>query len=314
MTLKKFALTSISIGIFTLTWGTLQQSVSSAAALFRVEVGSTDRILLERVRAVEPDAFVKAEENIIQVGLFGDRAKANRLVEALVRSGVAARVVSVARPQQLAASAAGGRLFRVEVSGTSDEILNRVRALEPGAFVRPGSTTIQAGLFGESARASQLVENLGLLGVAAQIVAVDRVAGAGGLPADPGGAVAPGTELTFVPLEPPTVARPIDVPSPGLQSAPLPAEAAIVPATIGTPNAAGTYVVVVPGRERGLAQLETRVRRGLNAPHLPVRLRNAPFGPHVAVGPFARIEDAQLWTIQLRLRGLAQARVERQGS
>lgn len=271
-----------------------------AATLFRVEIAGTERDLLERVRAVEPKAFVKPAENIIQAGLFGDRAKAKRLAKALKRSGVRAEIVKLEDP--VPAPVAAARLFRVEVAGSERELLARVRAIEPGAFVRPGGNSIQAGLFGEVDRASQTVANLELLGVTAQIVAVDRTdrLAAGD------GTVAPGTELTFVPLETPTVAQPIEVPL----VPPAPLETAIAPQNFPAGTQSGAFYVVVPGRQRRLAQLETEVRRGLNAPELPVQLRNAPFGPHVSVGPFARLEDAQRWTIQLRLRGLDGARVE----
>ena len=173
----------------------------SATSLFRVEIDGTDRELLERVRAVEPEAFVKSEENIIQAGLFGERSKAKRLAKALKRSGVRAQVVRVERPlpATVAAAPTAPELFRVEVAGADRELLERVKILEPTAFVRSGGRAIQVGLFSDVTHASQLVANLELLDIPAQVVSVqsdDRLA-SGTLPPAPDSGVSPGTELNL---------------------------------------------------------------------------------------------------------------------
>ncbi|MEO0947799.1 MAG: hypothetical protein AAFY11_06595, partial [Cyanobacteria bacterium J06641_5] len=196
----------------------------------------------------------------------------------------------------------------VEVNGTDARLLERVRTLEPGAFVRSGKGVIQVGQFEDATNARQLVENLALLGVPAQVVAVQRPIvnpiTPAAVPTSPEGTIVPGTELVFVPLELPDDNRPIDVPLPpgGTTTTLAP------PPPLSSQQ--GEFYVIVRGRRRKLARIETKVRRGLNAPSIPVTLRNAPFGPHVAVGPFVQREEAEQWRTRLRSEGIKKARVE----
>lgn len=289
---------------------------------FRVEVSGADRDLLDRVRAVEPEAFVRPGEGAIQAGLFNEADKANRLIRDLQRADIPAKLVVLGNAPATPTSSsvtsispAEGQVLRVEVAGTDLELLDRVRTLEPGAFVRSSKGVIQAGQFEDAANAGQLVENLALLGVPAQVVTVDRptaIAGQispGVVPTSPDGTLPPGTELTFVPLELPTLTRPIAIDTP-----PPPAEATatLIPTTQLDRTLGGEFYVVVPGRQRRLPRIETKVRRRLNEPSIPVNLRNAPFGPHVAIGPFAQREEAEQWQEKLRSEGIKKARVEQQ--
>lgn len=277
---------------------------------FRVEVPGTGADLLARARAFEPGAFVRRGEGVIQMGLFEEAVEANRLIDELAIVGIRGQLVALeGAPITTVGDTSARQRLQVEVNGTDAGLLERVRTLEPGAFVRRGEGTIQVGQFDDATNAQQLIENLALLGVPAQVVAVKRPTANSVTPAapttNPDGTIAPGTELVFVPLELPDENRPIDVPIPPGGS---------TTTTLAPPpplsSQQGEFYVVVPGRRRKLARIETKVRRGLNAPSIPVTLRNAPFGPHVAVGPFVRREEAEQWQTRLRSEGIKKARVE----
>ena len=279
---------------------------------FRVEIRGTDADLLARARAFEPGAFIRQGEGTIQVGLFDEAAKANRVIDELEIVGIQGQLVTLGGAPVAASGTPAGQRLQVEVNGTDARLLGRVRTLEPGAFVRAGEGVIQVGQFEDAVNARQLVENLALLGVTAQVVSIKRptanpVTSAAAVPStNPDGTIAPGTELVFVPLELPDENRPIDVPvPPGGTTATL-----APPPSLSSQQ--GEFYVIVPGRKRKLARIETKVRRGLNAPSIPVTLRNAPFGPHVAVGPFVRREEAEQWQARLRSEGIKKARVEHQ--
>jgi cell division protein FtsN len=68
---------------------------SEAEELFRVEVLGRSDAMLARVRAIEPTAFIRRGETVIQVGLFRGRSPAEQRLQQLELQGLSARVVSV---------------------------------------------------------------------------------------------------------------------------------------------------------------------------------------------------------------------------
>ena len=72
---------------------------SNANTLFRVQIYGTSERVLSLVRRVEPEAFVPDGENIIQAGLFSERARARSLVEDLSQQGVQADIFQVKNSQ-----------------------------------------------------------------------------------------------------------------------------------------------------------------------------------------------------------------------
>jgi cell division protein FtsN len=67
----------------------------TATELYRVEVLARSEAILARVRKVEPMAFVRRGETVIQVGLFRTRSQAEQRLHELKTQGLSARVVTV---------------------------------------------------------------------------------------------------------------------------------------------------------------------------------------------------------------------------
>jgi hypothetical protein len=65
------------------------------------------------------------------------------------------------------------QLFRVQVTGTNESTLARVKEIEPLAFIRPGESVIQAGLFQQQQEAKERVRALTSLGFTARIVTLN---------------------------------------------------------------------------------------------------------------------------------------------
>lgn len=68
-------------------------------------------------------------------------------------------------------------------------------------------------------------------------------------------------------------------------------------------NSARGYYVVVPGSRSGLIDLRDRAIR-LGVQRNSIQLRERPLGPHLAVGPFARRQQAETMERYLKDKGL----------
>lgn len=73
----------------------LTNRTTSPSGLYRVEVIGAGQWLLSRVRIVEPSAFIRRGETVIQAGLFNGRSQAEQRLSELARQGISARVVPV---------------------------------------------------------------------------------------------------------------------------------------------------------------------------------------------------------------------------
>ncbi|NJK48465.1 hypothetical protein HC931_09985 [Candidatus Gracilibacteria bacterium] len=73
----------------------LTNHTTSPSGLYRVEVIGVGQWLLSRVRIVEPSAFIRRGETVIQAGLFTARSQAEQRLSELARQGISARVVPV---------------------------------------------------------------------------------------------------------------------------------------------------------------------------------------------------------------------------
>ena len=221
----------------------------------------------------------------------------------------------------------GGEQYVVFINGNSDLLLQQVRQIEPGALINnvDGSSVIQAGRFVSLQNAQQRVSELSAIGVGAQVestsfvsapVAVTPVATpvpsvptnatatiAGDLPPLPVSATASTVEFgQAAPFQ--------TVPSPPVSAAPLntaPPTANAVPIAQQQPSTSG-YYIVVPGNAAELPDLANQVV-SLGAPPSLVQMRNAPRGPHVAVGPYDDYGIAEEWNNYLRDAGMMNARV-----
>ena len=70
-------------------------SPSPTSAIYRVEINADSELLLSLVKKVQPKAFVKEAQGIIQAGLFAEKANAQQLVNTLGDKGIRAKVVTV---------------------------------------------------------------------------------------------------------------------------------------------------------------------------------------------------------------------------
>ncbi|MGB7442725.1 MAG: hypothetical protein WA919_16800 [Coleofasciculaceae cyanobacterium] len=67
----------------------------SAPRLYRVEVYGDNPLLLSQIKRVEPEAFVRRGEGIIQAGMFADQYNAQSRLRTLEAQGFQARVTTV---------------------------------------------------------------------------------------------------------------------------------------------------------------------------------------------------------------------------
>jgi cell division protein FtsN len=68
---------------------------ATLSELYRVEVLSRNKAMLARVRQIEPMAFVRRGETVIQVGLFRQRSQAEQRLQQLTSQGLFARIITV---------------------------------------------------------------------------------------------------------------------------------------------------------------------------------------------------------------------------
>lgn len=207
---------------------------------------------------------------------------------------------------------AGEAQYLVIVTGSSDQLLAEVRQIEPTAFVNfiEGASVIQAGRFGAYQNAQNRTRELANLGIGAQIkpatpalpMAASPV-GTATVMSENGGETPTG-DLPPIPI----AATPSSAVEFG-QAPPFPTAAtsatsipATPPALAVTPGRASGYYVVVPSRAVNLAAVADQMV-GLGAAPDLVQTRQAPRGPHVAIGPYDNRDIAGEWSNYLREAG-----------
>lgn len=72
-----------------------QQRVIATNQLFRVEVRSNSAEALAKIQEIEPLAFIRAGENVIQVGLFQQQYQAKQRVQDLTKQGFSAQIITL---------------------------------------------------------------------------------------------------------------------------------------------------------------------------------------------------------------------------
>ncbi|MEM6400759.1 MAG: hypothetical protein AAF757_11065 [Cyanobacteria bacterium P01_D01_bin.116] len=70
-----------------------------------------------------------------------------------------------------------------------------------------------------------------------------------------------------------------------------------------------SYYVAIPDKPNKLFQIENQIKQSAGGNTVGVFVRNAPRGPHVAVGPFPGRLQAEQWNYYIRSLGLNNARV-----
>ncbi len=71
---------------------------------YRVEVIGSDSELLRRVRSIEPSAFIRRRDGVIQAGVFRGQPNAQRRVQQLRNRGIQARIINHGTGQVVANS------------------------------------------------------------------------------------------------------------------------------------------------------------------------------------------------------------------
>ncbi len=150
-------------------------------------------------------------------------------------------------------------IYRVEVPSENELLLQSVRAVEPTAFIRRGEGVIQVGLFQNTTNAQNMIQKLSAQGITARLVQISN------------------NNLTTL-----NTSSSLNI--------------------YGEIENEG-YFVVIPGEMNLLATLANKVKQS-GVPSNALRLRSAPLGPHVAVGPFAQRNEAERWNNHLRSAGL----------
>jgi hypothetical protein len=72
-----------------------QQRVISSNQIFRVEVKSNSTEALARIKEIEPLAFIRTGENVIQAGLFQQQHQAKQRVQELTKQGFSAQIITL---------------------------------------------------------------------------------------------------------------------------------------------------------------------------------------------------------------------------
>lgn len=72
-----------------------QQRVIAANQLFRVEVQSNSTEALAKIQEIEPLAFIRTGENVIQAGLFQQQYQAKQRVQDLTKQGFSAQIITL---------------------------------------------------------------------------------------------------------------------------------------------------------------------------------------------------------------------------
>jgi cell division protein FtsN len=167
-------------------------------------------------------------------------------------------------------------LYRVWVPGVNPWVLNRVRSIEPGAFVRRSQNAIQAGLFTDQNRAKARITQLTSLGFKGRVTALPLFKGSSS------------TKLPQpAPVSTSTNSNRISVINRNLKLVPH----------------SKYYFVVVPGGDAELATVEARLV-GSGIEQQAVLIRDQPLGYHVALGPFEERQQAESWSKYLRKKGM----------
>lgn len=72
-----------------------QQRVIATNQLFRVEVQSNSAEALAKIQEIEPLAFIRTGENVIQAGLFQQQYQAKERVQELTKQGFSAQIITL---------------------------------------------------------------------------------------------------------------------------------------------------------------------------------------------------------------------------
>lgn len=185
------------------------------------------------------------------------------------------------------------RLFRVQVYGSSEQLLSLVRRVEPKAFVPDGKQIIQVGLFSQANNAQELVQDLSQQGVEAEIIQIHQPQNQ----SSQSNASRESISLSSAPE--------INNASQDMEPIPLAVESSgeNTKKENHSEKTTRAYYVVIPSSENKVAEMAETVEDAGVRQNL-IQKRDAPRGTHVAVGPFPNRNEAHRWSSQLQTEGL----------
>ncbi len=165
--------------------------------------------------------------------------------------------------------------YLVIVDNADPNLLQQVRIVEPTAFAGDflGRSVIQAGVFRQLNNAQERIRQLQAYGVGSRIYSQNT-----------GREIANSYDGNFSPTDP--IAR-----------------------NNNRTEKTKYYYVAIPDKPDKLFQIENQIKQSAGGNTVGVFVRNAPRGPHVAVGPFAGRLQAEQWHYYIRSLGLNNARV-----
>ena len=171
--------------------------------------------------------------------------------------------------------------YFVYVDSNNYEILQRVRQIEPNAYIRnyKGRKVIQSGIFNGQSNAQKRVRELEFNGISgAKIVNSENI------------------ELT-----PNYSVQPVmSYNAPGYNDQNYPNNY--------QQEKRNSYYVVIPGNANNLRSLGTEISQRVST-SINVFRRTQPLGTHIAVGPFSDRLEAEQWNSCLKSSGYGNARV-----
>jgi hypothetical protein len=169
--------------------------------------------------------------------------------------------------------------YLVIVDNTDANLLQQVQIVEPTAFAGEflGRSVIQAGVFTRLDNAQERIRQLQAYGVGSRIYSRNT-----------GREIANSFDGNF--SAPGTISDPIA-------------------RNNSTREKTKYYYVAIPDKPDKLFQIENQIKQSAGGNTVGVIVRNAPRGPHVAVGPFAGRLQAEQWNYYIRSLGLNNARV-----
>ncbi|PSB04229.1 hypothetical protein [Merismopedia glauca] len=165
-------------------------------------------------------------------------------------------------------------LYRVWIPGANPWVLNRVKSIEPGAFVRRSQGIIQAGLFTDPNRAKARIAQLTSLGFKGRVTTLPFFKGTN-----------------------------YSNPTRSLPASPSTNSVSVINRNLKLVPHSKYYFVVVPGGDAELATVEARLV-GSGIEQQAVLIRDQPLGFHIALGPFQEREEAESWSKYLRNKGM----------
>lgn len=202
--------------------------------------------------------------------------------------------------------------YRVYVYSTNPRLLEQVRFIEPGAFIRRREGVIQAGLFTRAENAQRRVRQLATRGINATVAAPDgRFNNIQSTTIPPttntrswGDPLfdnrAPNNNYPQASSNYPNYPQVNNNSYPGYPQANNNNYPGYPQANN---NARSPYFVIIPGNRGNLQEIASEVIR-LGTSQEYVQQRESPLGTHVAIGPFASQDLAQKWNSYFRDAGL----------